>query len=43
MVNNIGLPGLILILIPILIYFLPLILGLAFMGGQKRINLKHSD
>ena len=43
MVNNIGLPGLVLILIPILIYFLPLILGLAFMGGQKRINLKHSD
>ena len=30
-------------LIVILILFSPLILGLVFMGAQKRVNLKHKD
>ena len=33
----------IIFLIIILIFFLPLILGLIFMGAQKKINLKHTN
>ena len=33
----------IIILIIILIFFSPLILGLIFMGAQKKINLKHTN
>ena len=33
----------IIFLIIILIFFSPLILGLIFMGAQKRVNLKHSN
>ena len=33
----------IIFLIIILIFFTPLILGLIFMGAQKRVNLKHSN
>ena len=33
----------IIFLITILIFFLPLILGLIFMGAQKKINLKHTN
>ncbi len=33
----------IIFLIIILIFFSPLILGLIFMGAQKKINLKHSN
>ena len=33
----------IIFLIIILIFFLPLILGLIFMGAQKKINLKHAN
>jgi len=33
----------IIFIIVILIFFSPLILGLIFMGAQKKINLKHSN
>ena len=33
----------IIFLIIILVFFSPLILGLIFMGAQKKINLKHSN
>ena len=33
----------IIFLIIILIFFVPLILGLIFMGAQKKINLKHTN
>ena len=33
----------IIFLIIILIFFSPLILGLVFMGAQKKVNLKHSN
>ena len=33
----------IIFLIIVLIFFSPLILGLIFMGAQKKINLKHSN
>ena len=33
----------IVILVIILIFFSPLILGLIFMGAQKKINLKHTN
>ena len=33
----------IIFLIIILIFFSPLILGLIFMGAQKKVNLKHSN
>ena len=33
----------IIFLIVILIFFSPLILGLIFMGAQKKVNLKHSN
>jgi hypothetical protein len=33
----------IILLIIILIFFSPLILGLIFMGAQKKVNLKHSN
>ena len=33
----------IIFLIIVLIFFLPLILGLIFMGAQKKINLKHTN
>jgi hypothetical protein len=33
----------IILLIIILIFFSPLILGLIFMGTQKKVNLKHSN
>ena len=39
MLTNIGLPGLILILI----IFSPVILGSIFMGLQKKVNVTHSD
>ena len=39
MLNNIGLPGLLLILI----FFSPLILGAIFMGFQKKVQLTHAE
>ena len=39
MLNNIGLPGLLLILI----FFSPLILGAIFMGFQKKVQLTHGE
>ena len=39
MLTNIGLPGILLILVIIL----PVILGAIFMGMQKKVKLTHSD